>query len=170
MEFLFFWFLPPPGFWIYRPRFDLVHKCVMVKENLVRIRFTIDEPDTNSRLTSLFWWISHDLTHSLRTAAPPSSILLTGEFTWLRDRKSVNQLLLCTVAHTFLPRNCTDSPFTRDLVVVLPPAEGVYTIVLQSTNSKGIYGTFTSPPIHYFPVRVERQLSFGTRFTLKPIQ
>jgi len=70
-------------------------------------------------------------------------------------------VLLCTVARMFLPRNCTDSPFTRDLVVVLPQAEGVYTIVLQSTNSKGISGTFTSPPIHYFSVRVERPLSFG---------
>ena len=62
-----------------RPNIGLVHKCVMVKDNVVSIRFIVDEPDMKSKLTSISLSISHDSPHPFQFG-PPSSIILAGDF------------------------------------------------------------------------------------------
>ena len=42
----------------YRSRVGLVHKCVMVNENLVDLQIRVDEPDMDSKLISLSFSIS----------------------------------------------------------------------------------------------------------------
>jgi len=65
------------GFMNCRPRTGLVHKCVMVKKSCLRIRFSVDEPDENSRITSLSLSISNN-PHTFEWL--PSRIVLTGTF------------------------------------------------------------------------------------------
>ena len=54
------------SFKIGRPRIGLVHTCIMVNENMVLFRLSLDESGTDSRVTSISFSIEDSLNRSTR--------------------------------------------------------------------------------------------------------
>ena len=153
-----------------RSGIGLVHSCFLTSQSEVRLELRLDEPDVDSTLVSLSFsiWEMADSSNLMRKITQDAYIMITGvclpplqHAFWsdLIKYDSVTSLTMLLCVWYCHGQRCTDqtrphdldTPFIHHLCVWLPRV-GVYKVVFQALNNRGILGQFSSPEIHYVTV------------------